>query len=197
MRCPACGAENPEGATLCASCGKAIAQAPEAAPAQAPAAPPGKRLSRLAVFAAIAVAVAPWLQVMRDEAGGNAFARLAAKSHAVAAKGYLVLTVLDTGATVLFALAIIASLVAFAEVLRRADLRGGALALAALLLAVGGMAAGTYGLFMPGYAGDLLRSLGGGSGSYVWHTTAIILAAAIVIEIVLLLVRPRTPTPAS
>lgn len=192
MRCPACDAENPAGATVCIACGKSMTQPADAAPAQVPPAPAPKRrrLSRLAVFALLAAAVAPLLQVLRDMAGGPLLARFAGRS-------YLFLMGLDTGATVLFAAAIIASIVALAQVLRRSDLRGGALAVGGLLLAVAGMAAGTYAVFMPGNAGALLRAFGGGGDSYVWETTVIVLATAVVCEIVLAFVRPRPTAPAA
>ena len=190
MRCPACDVENAAGATVCTSCGKNMTQPAGAAPAQVFAAPPakGRRLSRLAVFALLAAALAPSLQVLRDQAGGPLFAHLPGK-------GYLLLMVLDTGATVLFVAAAIAGVVALAQVLIRSDLRGGALAVGGLLLAVGGMAAGTYATFMPGQAGILIRAFGSGGDSYVWQTTVIVLAAAVVCEIVLAFVRPRPAAP--
>jgi hypothetical protein len=197
MRCPACDVENAAGATVCTSCGKNMTQPAGAAPAQVFAAPPakGRRLSRLAVFALLAAALAPSLQVLRDQAGGPLFAHLAIKTHFFATKGYLFLMVLDTGATVLFVAAAIAAVVALAQVLIRSDLRGGALAVGGLLLAVGGMAAGTYATFMPGQAGILIRAFGSGGDSYVWQTTVIVLAAAVVCEIVLAFVRPRPAAP--
>jgi len=186
MRCPACDADNPEGATACTSCGKSIPQAAEPTSAPGPvAAPPSrKRLSRLAVFALLAAALAPTLQVQRDFAGGPLLLRFTGPS-------YLLLMGLDTAANVLFVAAVIASIVALAQVILRPDLRGGALAVAGLLLAVGGVVGGTYAALMRGQAGVLLRAMGGGAGVYIWQTTVIVLAAAVVCEIVLAFVRPR------
>lgn len=188
MRCPACTVENAEGATVCASCGKdmtAAADAPaaQAAPASAPAA--GRRLSRLAVLALIAASIAPSMQVQRDLAGGRYFGTLA--------KNPMFLMGLDVGANVLFAIAIIAGIVALAQVIRRSDLRGGALAVGGLVLALGGMASSTYGSSLEGRAGELLRAMGGGSETYVWRTTVIVLGAAVLSEIVLILFGRRAP----
>jgi len=178
MRCPACNAENVEGATVCASCGKNMPQAAAPSAAETSAAQPrGRRLSKIAVFALIAGAIAPSLQVLRDSAGGHWLS-------ADPAKSYLVLTILDSGATVLLLAAIVAGLVALAQVISRPNLRGGALAVGGLILGVGGMAGSMYGNAMSGPAGEVLSAMGGGGGIYVWQTTAVIAGAAIVAEIV-------------
>ncbi len=179
MRCPACDAENAEGAKTCVSCGKSMVQAetPSAAAARPAARAKGRRLSKLALFALIAAAIAPSMQVMRDSAGGHWLS-------ADPSKSYIVLTILDSGAVVLFVAAIIASLIALAQVIARPGLRGGALAVGALILAVAGMAGGLFGFAAPGALGDVLRAMGGGGGLYIWKTTAVIAGAAIVAEIV-------------
>jgi len=187
MRCPACNAENAEGATVCASCGKNMPQAAapsaaETAAAQPAARPKGRRLSKIAVFALIAAAIAPSMQVLRDSAGGHWVS-------ADPAKSYLVLTILDSGATVLLLAAIVAGLIALAQVVvRSGELRGAALAVGGLILGVGGMLGSMYGNAMSGAAGEVLSAMGGGGGIYVWQTTAVMAGAAIVAEIVVSLV---------
>jgi hypothetical protein len=147
-------------------------------PAQPAARAKGRRLSKLAVFALIAAGIAPSMQVMRDSAGGHWLS-------ADPAKSYVVLTALDSGALVLFVAAIIASLVALAQVIARPALRGGALAVGAGILAAAGMAGGLFGPTTGGALGAALNAMGGGGSLYVWKTTAVIAAAAIIAEIVI------------
>jgi len=184
MRCPACDAENAEGATTCASCGKGMVQAGTSSVAapQATARTKSRRLSKFAVFALLAAAIAPSMQVMRDSAGGHWLS-------ADPTKSYIILMALDSGAVVLLVAAIIASLVALAQVIARPALRGGAVAVGALILAVGGMAGGLFGSTTPGALGEMLTAMGGGGGLYIWKTTAVIAGAAIVAEIVIALAR--------
>jgi MFS family permease len=196
MRCPACNAENLEGAVTCASCRAALsgaaapaAAAEQPAPQEAAVAPGRRRLSKLAVFAIVAAGIAPWLQVLSMESGGSWLG-------AAAANNWVVLMGLEYGAYALFAFAIIASLFALAHVLGRQRRRGGALAVGGLLLAVGGMAGNVYGPTLGGRAGELLAAMGGGTGHYAWQTAANIAGAAVVCEIVLLFVGGRAPAPA-
>jgi hypothetical protein len=147
-------------------------------PAQPAARAKGRRLSKLAVFALIAVGIAPSMQVMRDSGGGHWLS-------ADPARAYVILTALDSGAMVLFIAAIIASLVALAQVLSRPALRGGALAVGAGILAAAGMASGFLGFTTGGALGDVVSAMGGGGGLYIWKTTAVIAAAAIIAEIVI------------
>jgi MFS family permease len=194
MRCPVCNAENPEGAVTCASCGAAMGEAAapvavEAPQPPAPAAGAGRRRLRiLAVVAIVLAALAPWPQVLTIESGGDLLGDAAAGN-------WRVLMYLDYGAYALFAIAIITSLLALAHVLGRQHRRGGALAIGALLLAVGGMAGSIYGPVAGGRVSELITAMGGGTGRYAWQTTAVVVGAAVVCEIVLLFVGGRAPQP--
>jgi hypothetical protein len=134
-------------------------------------------MSKLAVFALVAAAVGPWLKVMSDAGGGH---WLSADPR----KSYVVLTLLASGAIVLYTAAIITSLVALAQVIARPGLRGGALAVGGLVLAVGGMLGDVFGSTLGGTLGKVLSAMGGGGGLYLWQTTVVIVAAAVVAEIV-------------
>jgi hypothetical protein len=143
----------------------------------------GRRLSKLAVFALLAAAIAPSMQVLRDAAGGRWIPADPAQSR-------IALTVLDSGAVLLFIAAIIAGLIALAQVIGRPELRGGALAVGALILAVAGMCSGVLGITLGGSLGELLPMMGGGGGVYFWGATAVVAGAAIVAEIVIAAASP-------
>ena len=187
MRCPACNAENAEGATVCASCGAQMAGA--AAPS-APAAPrPVRaRLSKLAIFALIVGAIAPWLQALSMESGGKILGKQAAQNP-------LVLWGLDMGAYLLYVLGIVASLVALAQVSRR-RVRGGALAFGGLFVCVGGMAGTAYAMVLNGLPEKLLTAMAGGSGHFVWQISILFIVSAIICQTVLSFVRPAAPAAA-
>ncbi len=178
MRCPGCGEENVEGATVCASCGVAMEQ-PVAQPAAPAKARRGRRLSKLAVIALLAGALAPSLQVLRDSAGG----RWVPADPSVS---YLVLTAFDMLSQLLFVAAIALGLVALAQVAVRAkELRGAALGLGGLVLGAAGMMSTVFASQTPLKLRDAVEAIGGGSGVYKPITTVIVVAAVILIEIML------------
>jgi len=156
---------------------------PSAAAAQPAARARGRRLSKLAVFALLAAAIAPSMQVLRDSAGGQWVSSDPSQS-------YIILTVLDSGSVVLFMAAIIVGLIALAQVIGRPALRGGALAVGAVILAVAGMAGGVLNVTVGGKLGELLPAMGGGGGMYFWGTTAVVAGAAIVAEIMIAAASP-------
>jgi hypothetical protein len=151
-----------------------VAQA--AAPAKAR---KGRRLSKLAVIALLAGALAPSLQVLRDSAGG----RWVPADPSVS---YLVLTAFDMLSQLLFVAAIALGLVALAQVaVRASELRGAALGLGGLVLGAAGMLSTVFADRTPVKLRDMVEAMGGGAGVYKPITTVIIVAAVILIEILL------------
>ena len=191
MRCPGCGAENAEQATVCASCGAGLEQA---APAKEKAALPaararGKRLSRFAVVSLVAAAIAPSLQVLRDSAGGKWL-------PADPAQSFIIGMALDYGAMLLALLGIVLGLLAIAQVaLRSWDLRGAALAAGGFVLAAAGVLGSMYSSLFGGRVGEVLEKTTGEGGHYDWRVTAVVVVAVVVIEVALVLA--ARPVPAS
>lgn len=182
MRCPKCDAENPDGATECASCGAALAEPEGAAGAvsvEAPAPPKRRRISRLAILALLAACAAPWAQVARDQAGGP-------WATADPTKLYPLLWGLEILGLVLFLAAIAVGAISAVQVcLRRAELRGVALAIGGVLLGLGGMMGESLSGSLRPPVRDILTQMGGGAGVYNPQTTLIVAVAVIVLEIVL------------
>src|SRR5574340_1620058 len=178
MRCPKCGVENVEGATTGASCGAAMEEpaAQEAAPV---ARKTGRRLSRFALIALIGGAAAPWFQVLRDSAGGRFV-------PADPSMSYIFLTVFDALGLLLPVLAVALGLVALAQVATRSKvLRGAGLALGGLVMGAAGLLCSVFPDLIPSGARDFVEAMGGSTGTYQPVTTIIVVAAAIVIELVL------------
>jgi hypothetical protein len=149
------------------------------AEAAAPAVRKGRRLSKFAVIAVVGGALAPWLQVLRDGAGGKWV-------PADPTISYLVLTAFDSLSQVLFVAAIALGLVALAQVaVRGKELKGAALALGGLVLGAAGMLSTVFADQTPPGLRDAVEAIGGGSGAYKPITTVIIVAAVILIEVLL------------
>ena len=183
MRCPECGEEAAEGSTACGSCSTELGgEAKPSAQASAAAAParPRRRLSRFAVIALLAACAAPWMQVLRDGAGG----KWAPSDPAVL---FAILTGFDVLGLAFFVIAILLGAVALMQVLvNRSTLRGWALALGGLMLGLGGMMSERLEAMLRGTpAADVVAGMAGGAGIYNWVLTAVIVVEVVVIEIML------------
>ncbi len=185
MRCPACGVENSDGATVCTSCGKdltPVAAQTAVATTTKPEAPAlrlrSRPLSKMALFGLILGVLAPFLQVLAD----GPWIAVKPGAHG-AAQNYVIIMALTYGGTLCLFLAIIFGLLTLSQVAKR-TVRGGALAVGAFLLGLGGMFGKYYAMLMPSEAARIIATMGE-QGYYVWQTTVIVAAAAIVCEIVL------------
>jgi hypothetical protein len=206
MKCPACGVENPEGAKVCTACGKDMAAAP-AASAPAPAAPAAAKPRRrryhwFAVIGLIMAAVAPIMRVWADAAGGPVAAMLtkmmgggganaAASAKADYAASTLAIQLLTNGAYVFLAIGIIVGVIAVYQLLARKTGVGTVLGLGALVLSAAVLMAETYGDALPIGLSARLGTMGRDTGNYHWQTTVVVLLAAIIIECIVGLARPK------
>lgn len=193
MRCPECGEEIAEGSTECAKCSTASGEGTEpvvqVSGGEAPTRP-RRRLSRMAIIGLVAVCIAPWLHVLRDQAGG-------AWAPSDPATLYLLLTGFEVLGLAFFMLGILLGTVSLVQVVMNwAKLRGAALGLCALILGLGGMLGETLGNTLYGTpAGDVFAGMRGGEGIYKPAVTWVIVAAMVVIEIMLGLTGRRPPEP--
>ena len=207
MKCPACGVENPEGAKVCTACGKDMAAAPVAsAPASAtPAAakPRRRRYHWFAVIGLLMAAVAPIMRVWADAAGGPPAAMLAKMMGGGATANYIarakgdyaastmMIKYLSNGAYIFLAIGIIVGVIAIYQLLSRKTGVGTVLGLGALVLSAAVLMAETYGDALPAGLSARLATMGRDTGNYHWQTTVVVLLAAIIIECVVGLARPK------